>query len=486
MKQTTTILIVDDEPTARDMLEMLLANQGYELASASNGAEALKLAAELIPDVILLDVMMPEMDGFEVCERLRADPTLAGVPVLMVTALDDRDSRLQGIESGADDFISKPYDRFELRARLKTITKLNRYRRLLNEQIKFEWVIDKTDDAFLILDKDEQVIYSNPQARLYLSTTEIKPTTKFLELVGQQYHCEPQDGWANGLIYINESFKPRYLVRPESARSHAFWLQVDVMEMGNDSEEKYLIRLRDVTQNISSERVRWTFQGQINHKLRSPLMPITSGLEYLKNNVEQLSEPQLKEFLDVMHQGSVRLQSEIEEILKFLNISQVDKLGWDNCNLSNIRSMVTSIAESLEIESVKLQNQVSEEFNKTDIFISRRAVELILTELFSNAKKFHPQHSPILELHISKLDDNICVQVMDDGIHLSPDQLAKIWISYYQAEKDFTGQLPGMGLGLSMVSSLVWNIGGKCRAFNREDKNGFVVELLLPLMNTKD
>lgn len=486
MKQTTTILIVDDEPTARDMLEMLLANQGYELASASNGLEALKLAAELMPDVILLDVMMPEMDGFEVCERLRADSTLAKVPVLMVTALDDRDSRLQGIEAGADDFISKPYDRFELRARLKTITKLNRYRRLLNEQIKFEWVVEKTDDAFLILNKDEQIIYANPQARFCLSTDNIEPTTKFLDLAKQQYHCEPQEAWVNGLNFVEESFQPRYLVRPETARYHAFWLQAEVMEITTESEEKYLIRLRDVTQNISSERVRWTFQGQINHKLRSPLMPITSGLEYLKNNVAQLSEPQLKEFLDVMHQGANRLQSEIEEILKYLNISQVDKLGWDNCNLHDIESLINSIAESLEIDSVKLQHQGFDDFNHTYIFISRRAVELILTELFSNAKKFHPQHSPSLDININQLSDGICLQVIDDGEHLAPDQLAKIWTSYYQAEKDFTGQLPGMGLGLSMVSSLVWNIGGKCRAFNREDKHGLVIEIIFPLMNMTD
>ncbi|WP_141698974.1 sensor histidine kinase, partial [Candidatus Marithrix sp. Canyon 246] len=287
-------------------------------------------------------------------------------------------------------------------------------------------------------------------------------------------------------IYTDESFKPRYLVRPESARSHAFWLQAEVMEMGNDSVEKYLIRLRDVTQNISSERVRWTFQGQINHKLRSPLMPITSGLEYLKNNVEQLSEPQLKEFLDVMHQGSVRLQSEIEEILKFLNLSQVDKLAWDNCNLNDIGTMVNSIAESLEIESVNLKSQGIKNQNQIPLFISSRAVELILTELFSNAKKFHPQHTPNLEIHISQLSEGICLQVIDDGTHLSPDQLSNIWTSYYQAEKDFTGQLPGMGLGLAMVSSLIWNIGGKCTAFNRQDQNGLVIEIILPLMNVKD
>jgi DNA-binding response OmpR family regulator len=129
MRHSSTILIVDDEPAGRDTLEALLMAQGYNLAFASNGPEALAKAAELTPDLILLDVMMPGMDGFEVCRRLRTDPLLTEVPVIMVTALDDRDSRLRGIEAGADDFVTKPFDRAELRARVRTITRLNRYRR---------------------------------------------------------------------------------------------------------------------------------------------------------------------------------------------------------------------------------------------------------------------------------------------------------------------------------------------------------------------
>jgi diguanylate cyclase (GGDEF)-like protein len=83
---------------------------------------------------MLLDVMMPDMDGFEVCTRLRANPRLAELPVVMVTALDDRESRLRGLEVGADDFMSKPFDRAELRARIRTITRLNRYRRLVETE----------------------------------------------------------------------------------------------------------------------------------------------------------------------------------------------------------------------------------------------------------------------------------------------------------------------------------------------------------------
>src|SRR5690349_1524014 len=123
MTKTTTILIVDDEPSGRETLAALLHTQGYNLAFAADGRGALTQAAALNPDLILLDVMMPEMDGFEVCRQLRGTPGLAEVPIMLITALDDRDSRLLGIEAGADDFISKPFDRVELRSRIRAITR---------------------------------------------------------------------------------------------------------------------------------------------------------------------------------------------------------------------------------------------------------------------------------------------------------------------------------------------------------------------------
>lgn len=128
------LLVVDDEPSGREILNDILETQGYEITSASHGAEALELAAAFDPDLVLLDVMMPGMDGFEVCRRLRADPALADVAIVLITALDDRASRLRGIEAGADDFLSKPFDRIELRARVQMITRLNRHRHLMAER----------------------------------------------------------------------------------------------------------------------------------------------------------------------------------------------------------------------------------------------------------------------------------------------------------------------------------------------------------------
>jgi two-component system cell cycle sensor histidine kinase/response regulator CckA len=147
-----TVLIVDDSLDSRQAFQTLLAGQGYTLAFAENGPDGLAQAIELIPDLILLDVMLPGMDGLEVCRRLRANPLLAEVPIIMVTALDDRDTRLQGIMAGADDFISKRFDGTELRARVRTITRLNRYRRLVRERAKFERLVELMPNGLLLTD----------------------------------------------------------------------------------------------------------------------------------------------------------------------------------------------------------------------------------------------------------------------------------------------------------------------------------------------
>ena len=130
------ILIVDDEYIGRETLQSVLEGEGYELEMAENGFQAIEKAKKLLPDVILLDVMMPGMTGFEVCQRIRSDPQIAEIPIIILTALDDRESLLNALKAGADDFISKPFDRFELRARLLGITRLNRYQKLLQERAK--------------------------------------------------------------------------------------------------------------------------------------------------------------------------------------------------------------------------------------------------------------------------------------------------------------------------------------------------------------
>ncbi|MBW8268119.1 PleD family two-component system response regulator [Caldovatus aquaticus] len=121
---TARILVVDDIPANRRLLEAKLSAEYYEVAQAGGGPEALVLAESWSPDVILLDVMMPGMDGFEVCRRLKALPATAHIPVVMVTALTEPEARVRGLEAGADDFLSKPVDDATLFARLRTLLRM--------------------------------------------------------------------------------------------------------------------------------------------------------------------------------------------------------------------------------------------------------------------------------------------------------------------------------------------------------------------------
>jgi two-component system cell cycle response regulator len=121
---TARILVVDDvEPNVR-LLEAKLTLEYYEVLTACDGATALRIAADERPDIILLDVMMPGMDGFETCRRLKADPVTRHIPVVLVTALDGREDKIKGLEAGADDFVTKPIDDVILFARVRSLLRL--------------------------------------------------------------------------------------------------------------------------------------------------------------------------------------------------------------------------------------------------------------------------------------------------------------------------------------------------------------------------
>lgn len=141
------ILIVDDEPSSRETISAMLEGQEYRIETAANGADGIRLAEQFRPDLILLDVMMPEMDGFEVCRRLRSIPALAEIPIIILTALDVRTSLLEGLDAGADDFLTKPVDSRELRARARVITRLNRYHTLMEQRESLRLMAERVVSA---------------------------------------------------------------------------------------------------------------------------------------------------------------------------------------------------------------------------------------------------------------------------------------------------------------------------------------------------
>lgn len=121
--QQPTILVVDDDAFNLKLLKVPLTAKGYAVRSAASGEEALKSVAEQLPDLILLDVMMPGIDGFEVVRRLKANSRTCSIPIIMVTALDDKESRIKAMEVGAEDVFTKPVGRVELQKRMMSLLK---------------------------------------------------------------------------------------------------------------------------------------------------------------------------------------------------------------------------------------------------------------------------------------------------------------------------------------------------------------------------
>ncbi len=121
---TARILVVDDIEANVRLLEARLMAEYFQVLTASNGRDALEICANSQCDIVLLDVMMPEMDGFEVCRRLKANPRTMHIPVVMVTALDQSEDRVQGLNAGADDFLTKPVNDLALITRVKSLVRL--------------------------------------------------------------------------------------------------------------------------------------------------------------------------------------------------------------------------------------------------------------------------------------------------------------------------------------------------------------------------
>ena len=128
MESVEKILIVDDEPTNVDMLSQELEEEGYNLLTAYDGEEALIKVQEHWPDLVLLDIMMPNVDGFTVCRILKGSGKTMLIPVILLTALRAQEDRVKGIEAGADDFISKPFDRDELLAKIRSLLRQKKHR----------------------------------------------------------------------------------------------------------------------------------------------------------------------------------------------------------------------------------------------------------------------------------------------------------------------------------------------------------------------
>src|SRR5271165_1484870 len=158
---TARVLVVDDILSNVKLLEAKLTAEYFEVVTAFNGEEALAKVEERNPDIVLLDVMMPGMDGFEVCRRIKSNPKTAHVPVVMVTALDQPSDRVAGLEAGADDFLTKPVDDAALFARVRSLVRL----KMMTDELRMR---EATGQSMGLLSPEDALIDANPAGRILI------------------------------------------------------------------------------------------------------------------------------------------------------------------------------------------------------------------------------------------------------------------------------------------------------------------------------
>lgn len=143
--ESSKILVVDDVRENVELLASMLEGKGYRVVTTTNGEEALEKVAQDQPDLILLDIMMPGTDGFEVCRRLKADPKTESIPIIMVTVLDELEDIEKGVEVGTDDFLTKPVNRLELLTRVKSLLRVRHLKTELERTLAYLSSLEKRE-----------------------------------------------------------------------------------------------------------------------------------------------------------------------------------------------------------------------------------------------------------------------------------------------------------------------------------------------------
>lgn len=453
------ILCVDDEKLNLKLLQSLFMPEGYEFQGAESGEIALGQVAQDPPDVILLDIMMPKMSGFEVLQKLRADEKTRLIPVVMLTALKETEDRVKALEAGCDDFISKPFDKIELFARIKSLLRISYYRSLLDEKEKFEYILNQIEEGIIVFDKDLKVIKSNETARrlLFLDTGE--ETSDFLKHINKLFKIHyagdlPFDIKKQGVCFDLQREETKK-VKPLIIEAHS---NVIKNPLGEISDITLLIR--DVTKARIEEELKQNFLDLISHKLRTPLTIILGGLDCIRDAVVgSLKEEEQKIFFSVRENG-LKLLGLITRLLHFttINTSRLD-LPKEEIILSEYIPRITEPFLNLEAKK-KVNIGINLEDEGLKIQMNRIYFDLIMNNLIENAIKFNDKEEVNITISAKRLIDKIHILVEDNGRGIPAEEEDKIFQKFYQVEKYFTGNVEGAGLGLAVVKQIIIGHGG--------------------------
>ena len=486
-----TILIIDDLPDSRQALQTLLAGQGYTLAFAEDGPSGLARATELVPDLILLDVMLPGMDGLEVCRRLRATSQLAEVPIIMVTAHEDRDTRLEGIVAGADDFISKRFDGTELRARVRTITRLNRYRRLVRERARFERMVELMPSGLLLADAAGTISLVNPAILRMLGVEQRS------DLIGRNLslliEADQRDAWAAelGRAIAGNSAMAQFETVFVRADGSSFPAEVDIGHFVWDEAPLAYIVVRDITtrrrleaQLLQSQKLEsiGRLAGGVAHDFNNLLTAIMGYAELARDTLPATARE--RDDLDQIYRAAQSAAQLTQQLLAFARRQRIEpRVFSPNDLLLGLDKLLRRlIGEDIELSMLPAPDLglIRADFGQ---------IEQVLINLAVNARDAMPDGGKLtIETADVVLDD----QYVRTHIGVAPGQYVMLVVSdtgigmdesikRYAFEPFFTTKEPGQGTGLGLATcyGIVKQHGGTIELYS-EPHQGTAFKIYLP------
>jgi len=463
------ILIVDDEPTNRMMLSRRLQKEGYHCREADCGLAALDAVANDPPDLILLDVMMPDIDGFEVCRRLRAKVATRAIPIVLVTALSDRHNRVQGLEAGADDFLTKPVDPPELTARVRSLLRLRYFQSLSAQSELLEASFRDLGVGVLVTEPNGVVVACNLRARHLLDIKEDEAIGLAFHHHLERFELEPPLAEVLAADATQVDFD---IVRPGKPKLIIGARLTRVLDPEGQPVYHALV-LRDVTDEREVDRLRSDFLSLTAHKIRTP-MTILRGLV-------ELCDERYREFaLEIMDDVMPDLVSKMDEVTGILDsLLRHDHLQAMREQLAPARC---ELAEAAQHAAAAVRQRYADKPLNLDaptatVPVSAADLEMVLRELAENTVKFG---GDTVTVTVDSNEDVFELRLTDNARGIPHEHFENVFQPCFQIDLGFTGQVPGLGIGLATVRQAVRAYQGEIDIVESTPNQGTTFRLRVP------
>ncbi len=463
------ILVIDDTPENLALLSNMLTQRGYKVRSVTKGSTGLRGATAAPPDLILLDVNMPQMNGYEVCEKLKAQEITKDIPVIFISALGDTIDKVKAFQVGGVDYITKPFQVEEVLARIDnhlTICRLQRQLQKQNTQLQQE-----ISDRAAAEEKFTKAFRSspNPIAIATLSGERfLEVNSSFLRISGYQQEevversaaelnlWFPSETYAKAirkLLQDGSLYNQEVQMLSKTGETKVVLLSIELIELAG--VQCTLNIINDITER---KRLENEFISLVSHELRTPMSSIIGSLDLLGTGQLGTLNPRGEQVLNIATTNTERLMRLVNDILDLERIkSGTIQMQKVRCNGANF------LAQALEtMRPLADKSQVRLEVESTSVILWADPDRILqtLTNLLSNAIKFSEPGQTIW-LRSRLYGDYLQIEVEDEGRGIPSDKLQLIFERFQQVDASDSRQKGGTGLGLSICRNIVEQHNGK-------------------------